>query len=202
MTLQSAWRNSVALLAIGAVLIAPTFAAAQGRGNNKSKNKSWNYAPPKKNGRHDNRDWNKNSSTNRCNDDRFSSERNYNAQWGNDCYGNDYRGGYYGSSKYGNSYYENERRQQTKNEWRNIAYLSGALAVIGLLNKDDTLTFAGSAGALYSLYRYEQDRKSQNQAHRLRAQYFSQPYFYRDGRKFERRTVSRNGERYYQFVRC
>lgn len=95
-----------------------------------------------------------------------------------------------------------ERRQQTKNEWRNIAIGSGVLAVIGLLSKDKTLTFAGSAGALYSLYRYEQDRKSQSSLNRARAAYFSKPYFYRDGVRYDRRTVTKNGRKHYQFVKA
>jgi hypothetical protein len=93
------------------------------------------------------------------------------------------------------------RRQQTKNEWRNIAIGSGALGVLGLLNHDSTLTFAGAAGALYSANRYEQDRKSQNSQYKARAEYFSRPYFYRDGTRYDRRTVNRNGQQYYQFYR-
>ncbi len=94
------------------------------------------------------------------------------------------------------------RRQQTQNEWQNIAIGSGALAVLGLLAKDNRLVFAGGAGALYSLYRYEEDRKSKDRLSRLRAQYFSKPYFYRNGKKYVRRTVTRNGKKYYQFVRA
>jgi hypothetical protein len=94
-----------------------------------------------------------------------------------------------------------DQRQKTKNEWRNIAYLSGGVALLGLLQKDNRLVFAGAAGALYSLYRYEQDRKSQSKIDRLRASYFSQPYFVRDGRRYDRRLVTKNGQRYYQFVR-
>lgn len=93
------------------------------------------------------------------------------------------------------------RRQQTKNEWRNIAIGSGAVAILGLLSKDSTLTFVGAAGALYSAYRYEQDRKSQSRLDRTRAAYFSRPYFYRDGVRYDRRTVVKNGSKYYQFVR-
>src|SRR5438067_1722920 len=96
---------------------------------------------------------------------------------------------------------ESDRRQQTKNEWRNIAIGSGALGVLGLLNHDNTLTFAGAAGALYSANRYEQDRRSQNSRYRARAKYFSRPYFYRDGTRYDRQTVTRNGEKYYQFHR-
>lgn len=96
---------------------------------------------------------------------------------------------------------QSDRRNQTKNEWRNLAIGSGVVGVLGLLTKEPTLTFAGAAGALYSAYRYEQDRKSQSQLDRARAHYFSQPYFYRDGRRYDRRTVVKNGQRYYQFIR-
>lgn len=95
-----------------------------------------------------------------------------------------------------------DRRQQTKNEWRNIAIGSGALSVIGLLNNDKTLVFAGAAGALYSVSRYEQDRKSQSKLQRLRAQIFSKPYFYRNGKKYVRRTKWQNGKRYFYFARA
>jgi hypothetical protein len=96
---------------------------------------------------------------------------------------------------------ENDHRQRTKNEWRNIAIGAGALGVLGLLNHDNTLTFAGAAGALYSLNRYEQDRRSQSRLESARAEYFSRPYFYRDGVRYTRRTVTRHGRTYYQFVR-
>ena len=92
-------------------------------------------------------------------------------------------------------------RQETKNEWRNIAIGAGGIGVLGLLQHDNTLAFLGAAGALYSLNRYEQDRRSENRIDRLRAEYFSRPYFYRDGVRYDRRTVTRNGRRYYQFER-
>jgi hypothetical protein len=95
-----------------------------------------------------------------------------------------------------------DRRQDKKNEWRNIAIASGALGVLGLLKKDNTLFFAGTAGALYSAYRYEQDRKSQSRLNRARAAYFSRSSFTRDGVRYTRRTVTRNGKKYYQFVRA
>lgn len=95
-----------------------------------------------------------------------------------------------------------ENRQDKKNEWRNIAIGAGAVALIGLLKKDSTLTFAGAAGALYSVWRYEQDRKSQSRLNRLRASYFSRGSFTRNGQRYVRRTVTRNGKKYYQFVRA
>ncbi len=179
-------KNMIAGLAMTGFALAPLSAFAldhdHGQGKGKSHGKShWNPAPPKKNGRHDNRDWNKNRDWNRRNDDSFnrSSQRVYRPSIQSQI----------------------DRRQQTKNEWRNLAIGSGLVGVLGLLTKEPTLTFAGAAGALYSAYRYEQDRKSQSSLARGRAFYFGQPYFYRNGQRFDRRTVTKNGQRYYQFVR-
>lgn len=97
---------------------------------------------------------------------------------------------------------EYDRREETKNEWRNLGIASGLLGVLGLLEHDRTLTFLGSAGALYSAHRYEEDRKSQNQLTRARARYFEMPRFFRNGNWYERKTVYRGGQKYYQFVRC
>ncbi len=97
---------------------------------------------------------------------------------------------------------EAQRRSQTQNEWRNIATVSGALALLGLLKKDNTLTFAGAAGTLYSLYRYDEDSKSKDRLARTRAQYFSRSEFYRDGVRYNRRVVTKNGQKYYQFYKA
>ena len=94
-----------------------------------------------------------------------------------------------------------DHRQETKNNWRNIAIGSGGVALLGLLKKDNTLTFAGAAGALYSLNRYEQDRKSQSKIDHARSDYFRKGSFVRDGHRYERRTVNKGGKKYYQFVR-
>jgi hypothetical protein len=94
-----------------------------------------------------------------------------------------------------------QHRHNMQNDWRNIAIGSGALGLLGLLNHDNTLTFVGAAGALYSYNRYDQDRRSTSRMRRLRAEYFNRPYFYRDGTRYERRSVWRHGQRYYQFVR-
>jgi len=92
-------------------------------------------------------------------------------------------------------------RRDSKNEWRNIAIGAGALGALGFLTGDNFLGFTGTAGALYSLNRYDQDRRSENREDRVRAAYFARPYFYRDGVRYDRKLVRRNGERYYQFVR-
>jgi hypothetical protein len=94
------------------------------------------------------------------------------------------------------------RRQSKKNEWRNIGYGSAALGIYGLLKKDNTLFFAGTAGALYSAHRYEQDRKSQSKLARARASYFSRGYINRDGQRYVRKTTYKNGKKYYYFARA
>lgn len=95
-----------------------------------------------------------------------------------------------------------QRRQDKKNEWRNIAIASGALGIIGLLRKDQTLFFAGTAGALYSAHRYEQDRKSQSKLQRARAAYFNRGSFVRDGQRYVRRSTYKNGKKYYYFAKA
>lgn len=96
---------------------------------------------------------------------------------------------------------EAEHRQTTKNEWRNLAIAAAGVSAFGLIQKEPTIAFAGAAGALYSLNRYEQDRRSQSTAARARVGIFSQPYFTRDGTRYDRREVTRDGQRYYQFMR-
>ena len=59
----------------------------------------------------------------------------------------------------------------------------------------------GAAGGLYSLNRYEQDRKSQSKMAQERASFYSRPYYYKNGQRFDRRTVTRNGQRFYQYVK-
>jgi hypothetical protein len=96
---------------------------------------------------------------------------------------------------------ESSHRQQTKNQWRNIGIGSAAVGLFGLLKHDNTLTFAGAAGALYSANRYEQDRKSQSKIDHARADMFGRSSFDRNGHHYVRRTVNKNGKKYYQFVR-
>ncbi|MDX2065223.1 MAG: hypothetical protein SFX74_05720 [Fimbriimonadaceae bacterium] len=95
-----------------------------------------------------------------------------------------------------------DRRQDKKNEWRNLAYVGGALGAWGLLKGDNTLAFTGAAGALYSAYRYEQDRKSQSRLNRTRAAYFSRSRFDQGGYRYTRRTRWKNGQKYYYFTRA
>ena len=92
-------------------------------------------------------------------------------------------------------------RQQTKNTWRNVAIGSGAVGLYGLLKGNSTLGILGGAGALYSLNRYEHDRKSQSHADHQRAAYYGRSSFTRNGHRYVRKTVHRHGQTYYTFVR-
>jgi len=92
-------------------------------------------------------------------------------------------------------------RQQTKNTWRNVAIGSGAVGLYGLLKGNSTLALLGGAGTLYSLNRYEHDRKSQSHMDHERAALYSRRSFRRNGHTYVRRTVHRNGQTYYTFVR-
>lgn len=93
-------------------------------------------------------------------------------------------------------------RQETKNTWRNLAIASGVAGLLGLVTHDSTLTFAGAAGALYSAYRYEQDRKSQSKMAHARYELFRRGSYKRNGHRYKRRTVYKHGHKYYQFVRA
>src|SRR5438105_1254111 len=67
---------------------------------------------------------------------------------------------------------QSRHRQNTKNTWRNVAIGSGAVGLYGILKGDPAVALVGGAGALYSLNRYEHDRKSQSRADRARAAYY------------------------------
>lgn len=97
---------------------------------------------------------------------------------------------------------EIDRRRGTENQWRNGAYAGGAAALAGILLKNNTLTYAGVGGGLYSFYRYEQDRRSRNRLERQRAAFFSAPYRTYRGQRFKRVKVKRNGKNFYQYVRA
>lgn len=95
-----------------------------------------------------------------------------------------------------------KQRQQKKNEWRNLTIASGVAGIAGILSKNGTLTFLGTAGALYSAHRYEQDRKSQSKIDRDRAALYSRTSFTKDGQKFVRKTKWQKGKKYYYFVKA
>lgn len=92
-------------------------------------------------------------------------------------------------------------RQTEKNNWRNLGIAGAGVAGLGLLTHSPLLVGVGVAGGLYSAYRYEQDRKSQNRMARRRYALFSKRVIWEHGHKYRRVTVMRHGHRYYAFKR-
>ena len=91
---------------------------------------------------------------------------------------------------------------QKQDEWKNLTIASGAVALLGLLGKNGTVATLGTVGALYSAYRYEEDRKSSNRKRRSKAELYSHRYLNIDGQQYKRKTVKKRGKTYYQFVRA
>ena len=90
-------------------------------------------------------------------------------------------------------------QQQDKNDWRNLGYAGAGVVGVGLLTHSNALIAIGVTGGLYSAYRYEQDRKSQNSDDRRRHAYFSQKTRNIDGHRYHRVTVTREGHQYYAY---
>ena len=85
--------------------------------------------------------------------------------------------------------------QKNKNQWRNLGAGAAAVAGYGLLKGNSTATVLGAAGAAYSANRYEQERKSQDQAKRAHQRYYHNGGNYvHSGRKYYRYQ----GHLYYQ----
>ncbi len=95
---------------------------------------------------------------------------------------------------------QRSRRRQTQSEWQKLGYAGAALGILGQLSRDKTLSYVGTLGGLYSLYRFNEDTKSLDRDRNLRAQFYGQEYIERNGRRYKRRIVHRNGRDYYQFV--
>ncbi len=94
-----------------------------------------------------------------------------------------------------------DNRQSQKNQWRNLGIAGGAAGLYGLLSGNRTIAALGLGGGLYSTYRYEQDRKSQNRDARGRYELFNRNSFDHQGHHYERRTKNQGGQRYYYFQR-
>ena len=86
------------------------------------------------------------------------------------------------------------------NEWGSIALIAGGLAIAGALSDDPRLFFAGSVGAFYAMGQYDSDQYG-NGTERMRYAYFNRPYFWRDGVRFDRISVSVGGVSGYEFRR-
>jgi hypothetical protein len=100
-----------------------------------------------------------------------------------------------------NNHQQDNNQQQSKNDWRNLAIGAAGVSAFGMIQHDPTIGFVGAAGALYSLNRYEQDRKSQSTGAKARASIFSHASIYRNGHQYNRQTVNHNGKKYYRFVK-
>jgi O-antigen/teichoic acid export membrane protein len=71
--------------------------------------------------------------------------------------------------------------QQSKNNMRNLAIGSAAIAAYGLLNHNGAATVLGVAGAALAGSQYEKDRKKQSKINSYRSHY------YRNHRRYHRR---------------
>ena len=92
-----------------------------------------------------------------------------------------------------------DHRKQTKDQWRDIGTASAAAALLGIITKNGTVTTVGAVGALYSAYRYEQDRKSESKLRRQKADMFSHDHYVHNGVRYDRKTVYKKGVKYYRF---
>ena len=97
--------------------------------------------------------------------------------------------------------HRDDHRQSTKNEWRNLGIAGGAVGVAGLLTGNRTLAALGLGGGLYSAYRYDQDRRSQDRDGRGRYELFRRTSFDHQGHHYERRERMQGGQKYYYFHR-
>ena len=93
------------------------------------------------------------------------------------------------------------RRQKTKGDWQRAANIGGVVALLGQMNKDKTASYLGAGTALYSVYRMQEDTKSQNRTKREKAAFYSRQHFTRNGVRYDRKTVNKNGQTYYTYVK-
>ncbi|MHB8636115.1 MAG: hypothetical protein ACYC96_06560 [Fimbriimonadaceae bacterium] len=94
-----------------------------------------------------------------------------------------------------------QHKQTQKNNWRNLGYAGGGVAVLGLLTHSPLLVGVGVAGGLYSAYRYEQDRKGQSAAARRRYAFFSHKTRVINGHHYRRVILTKKGHKYYAYKR-
>ena len=96
---------------------------------------------------------------------------------------------------------EIDRRQKTKGDWQKTANIAGAIAILGQFNKDKTASYLGAGVALYSVYRMQEDSKSQNKTRRERAAFYSREHYTKNGVRYDRKLVKKNGQSYYTYVK-
>ncbi len=92
-------------------------------------------------------------------------------------------------------------RKQTRDQWKDLGIAGGVVGALGLLTHNKTLAVAGIGGGLYSAYRYDQDQKSLDKSRRARAELYRHQSFDHHGHHYVRKTVWKNGHKYYRFDR-
>jgi|GEM_PF-4621355 len=70
-----------------------------------------------------------------------------------------------------------------------------------ILNNDPYVYFNGNYGQYYPEASLNIDLGSSDRARHARALYFQHPYFWRNGVRYDRTTVTRHGGTYYRFAR-
>ncbi len=121
-----------------------------------------------------------------------TSWRNQNPNWNGGYYY--HNGGYFYDTSYSSP-------AIVINEWSGIAALAGGIALIGALNQDTRLVFSAEIGDPYSYSQFQLDLDSSDPEIRLRVAYFRKPYFWRNGVRYDRITVTFGGAPAYQFRR-
>jgi hypothetical protein len=69
------------------------------------------------------------------------------------------------------------------------------------LSSDPYIAFSGSYGSYYPTASVDVDLASSDPNRHARALYFQHPYFWRNGTRYDRTTVTRHGTTYYRFAR-
>jgi uncharacterized protein YcfJ len=89
---------------------------------------------------------------------------------------------------------DSSSNQNDKNNMRSLGIAGAAIAGYGLLKGNSTATLLGAAAGGYGAYKYEQDRKAQDEQKRARQHTYYHRSYTENGRKYYRY----NGHLYYQ----
>lgn len=205
-------RKLLGALALGAALIVPMMLPADASAQNRRGNDHrGNDHRGHDNGKH--KGWDKGRGNDRRNDwnrdrDRFNRESAFRQRAQADARRRAIERDRYRMAReraqqdrYSRSRRDDRNRQNQKNTWRNLGYAGGAVGIYGLLTGNKTVAALGLGGGLYSAYRYEQDRKSQNRDSRGRYELFRRSSFDHNGHHYVRQTKRQGNQNYYYFKR-
>jgi hypothetical protein len=100
----------------------------------------------------------------------------------------------------GKYYYDQEYKfpAQIPNEFSSIASRFGGIAT---LEDDPTIVFTGDTGEPYPFSEYNTDRVKPEKKLKLKCAFFGRAYFWRDGARYDRKTMFKDGEQCFQFVK-